>query len=55
MSDGDWKYELEDLEDPDAEADADSGLTPGSPKPEHIAFVVLGALLAIFALSRLLL
>ncbi|MFC6731930.1 MULTISPECIES: hypothetical protein [unclassified Haladaptatus] len=53
MSDGDWKYELEDLEDDGETAVED--LTPGSPKPEHIAFVVLGALLALFALSRLVL
>lgn len=43
-----WRFSLSDLEDREA-------LTPGSPDPEHVAFVLLGVVVTLAVLSQFLL
>jgi hypothetical protein len=46
-----WRFSLEDL---DEDGEPAEPLTPGSPEPEHVAFVLLGAAFTVFVFSRFL-
>ena len=56
-----WQFTLQDLEEREAEAERQAEaerrrnepLEPGDPSLENAAFVLLGALLALFVISRL--
>ena len=45
---GDWEYQLDDLEDDSTPDPVD----PGDPTVESVAFVLLGALLTLFVMAR---
>ena len=47
----DWKYDLDEV-GPEAEEEIEP-LQPGSPSPENVAFVVLGALVTVLFFARL--
>jgi F0F1-type ATP synthase assembly protein I len=59
--DEEWQFTLKDLKEREAEAEAREAeaerrrqpLEAGDPSLENIAFVLLGALLALFVISRL--
>jgi hypothetical protein len=60
--DGEWHFTLQDIREREAEAEAEAAaerrrrqpLKSGDPSLENALFVVLGALVALFVLSRLL-
>ncbi|MFB6069754.1 MAG: hypothetical protein ABEJ76_01915 [Halanaeroarchaeum sp.] len=51
----DWKYDLEDV-GPDGvvERSGEPPIEPGSPSLENVAFVVLGAAVALYVFAKLL-